>query len=76
MKLTRIEELEEMEHMELAGLAFELESQVEDLHEDAAIEAANQPVERYADWYNRLHPRGPGSKPDLRVAREPVKIVA
>ncbi len=75
-KLTRIQELEDMGVEELAGLAFELESQVEDLHEEAAVAAAGKPVERYADWYKRMHPRGPGSDPDLRVGREQVKIVA
>jgi hypothetical protein len=29
-----------------------------------------RPAEAFADWYKRLHPRGPGSDPDLEVVRQ------
>jgi len=43
----------------IEGLGHEL-SQVKEI----------MPPEHFDDWYKRLHPRGPGSDPDLEVVRQ------
>jgi hypothetical protein len=54
------------------------DAHMRDLENTLEQVALLQPPEPFTDWYKRLHPRGPGSDPDLAVVRQSqyAKIIA